>query len=510
MTASTHPADDDINHSLNQSLIALCADPEFQQLDAELKVFNPFRVLKVERYELMHTTTLAWLLNPHESHGMGDVFLQCFLRQVAPTNTFWNSAETTSADVRTELVFNQRGTDLRPSSDDAVDIVARPGDRLDVLIEGRNANRGAKWCVAIEAKIDSKEGEKQLARYDQWLTHRFGEHQLLKLYLTVASVGGVDADVEDGVAARKALTPAPSSAHWKNILWGEQVANALDQCRKQLADANTTLGPAVATFIDHYRQLLSALSNKKNTDFDHKTHAFANRPDVSVALRALAQRKTRDQAPGQHWDAERCLPAYWRHRTLLDRCTATLRSAKAEFVWEYALKGLSQNKDWHILTSLTSTDSAVAFVPQSWVDAKLLQDSNNEWSMYYHAAFREANGDVELKLLVPNIGNHAAQLERIRLLFPEENLTLGPPCLRPDPNALGQFFRSEIASMKLHTVSLPWRSRSDGSYEPDDGRKPLDDEKFARFWVDAQLQSDAILKLAQAHPAQFSKTMSDQ
>ena len=54
-----------------KSLLDVLHDPLAVALRARWKAFNPFRVLKAEKRELRHTTTLAWLLDPRENHGLG-------------------------------------------------------------------------------------------------------------------------------------------------------------------------------------------------------------------------------------------------------------------------------------------------------------------------------------------------------------------------------------------------------------------------------------------------------
>jgi hypothetical protein len=36
----------------------------------------------VGKHEIRHSNFLAWLLNPNESHGIGDLFLTQFLRDI--------------------------------------------------------------------------------------------------------------------------------------------------------------------------------------------------------------------------------------------------------------------------------------------------------------------------------------------------------------------------------------------------------------------------------------------
>ena len=54
----------------------LADNPELEQLSDRLGTFNVFRALKIERVEIRHSNALAWLLDPSESHGLGDVVLR--------------------------------------------------------------------------------------------------------------------------------------------------------------------------------------------------------------------------------------------------------------------------------------------------------------------------------------------------------------------------------------------------------------------------------------------------
>ncbi|HVZ93516.1 MAG TPA: PD-(D/E)XK nuclease family protein, partial [Phycisphaerales bacterium] len=49
------------------------------QLEELLGRFNIFDALRLERVEIRHSNFLAWLLDPGESHGVGDLFLKALL-----------------------------------------------------------------------------------------------------------------------------------------------------------------------------------------------------------------------------------------------------------------------------------------------------------------------------------------------------------------------------------------------------------------------------------------------
>ena len=185
--------------------------PESQLLDlifdhraiefAELsRVFNPLRVLGVEHYEIRHANTLAWLLTPGESHGLGDAFARQFLKIACDRDTGGSGTATLSsiastgleaAHVRREISSSQMERLTESETDDAIqgkpdadetgdvadDKRARPG-LLDVLIQGQN------WVVAIEAKVRSRQHSDQLDRYARSLAKGAPSMHRLHLFLT--------------------------------------------------------------------------------------------------------------------------------------------------------------------------------------------------------------------------------------------------------------------------------------------------------------------------------------
>ena len=99
------------------------------------------------------TRTLAWLLNPAESHGFGNRLLKALLRQLHGPDMALNGVI-----VRSEQFCGAFGCD--------------DAGRADIWIEGRFADCGTPWLVVIEAKVDASESTGQLARYDSEIGKR--------------------------------------------------------------------------------------------------------------------------------------------------------------------------------------------------------------------------------------------------------------------------------------------------------------------------------------------------
>lgn len=45
-------------------------------LNAKLNIFNPFKVLKINTFEIRHSNVIAWLLSPNGNHGLEDKVLK--------------------------------------------------------------------------------------------------------------------------------------------------------------------------------------------------------------------------------------------------------------------------------------------------------------------------------------------------------------------------------------------------------------------------------------------------
>ena len=65
-----------------EQLSALIKDPRIEELELKLKEPNLFYILKFQAAEIRHSNFLAWLLNPKGNHGLNELFLKKFLKNV--------------------------------------------------------------------------------------------------------------------------------------------------------------------------------------------------------------------------------------------------------------------------------------------------------------------------------------------------------------------------------------------------------------------------------------------
>jgi hypothetical protein len=126
-----------------------------------------FRTMDYGRLERAHTRTVAWLLNPRETHGFGtellDAMFQLALGGPSPV------------PVHVQQVISEYPIDVPGVGFGFIDIFAKGTWQIDDHVE--------QWVLVVEAKVGHVEGEGQLAKYDAWLsTNTSG--RILKVFLT--------------------------------------------------------------------------------------------------------------------------------------------------------------------------------------------------------------------------------------------------------------------------------------------------------------------------------------
>lgn len=139
---------DTADHASDKRRLAefLVGNSELEELSARLNEFNILRVLRIEQAEIRHSNVLGWLLDPRESHGLGDTFVRRFISTLLLDN---GQADFGLSPAVVELV-------------DLIDVeVRREWRNIDLLVHSR-ANR---FVILIENKIRGRESQGQLLGY---------------------------------------------------------------------------------------------------------------------------------------------------------------------------------------------------------------------------------------------------------------------------------------------------------------------------------------------------------
>jgi hypothetical protein len=468
--------------NLQQNLARLFTEPDFAALDAKLRQFDPFKVLKVERYELRHTTTLAWLLDPQQSHGLGDGFLRCFLQETGSA-AFAAPGEALAGRVAVQAELRLSDGMLHsPVTGDGADAAAssvRTTGELDVLVESEG------WALAIEAKIDSREGQAQLLDYSRYLGQRFGgRKELRQLYLTVQQ----ETDVIE------------ANPGWIGIQWGEQVARALRTALYRRYEAEPAQAlvrcpseqRALCEFLHRYLDLLERLDERQRGDAALLQPLADTHYETLAALKAALRRHEDAGAPVLPWSASPTWAgAYWEHRPLLDLLIGRLRPPEAGFA-AAVLERLDASRNMPVqrLDSESGTRATFRFVPRQWMDWRVSRDGREaplHTLMFYHVAFRAAYKDIEIKLLLPRTAEHGLQLRLVEGLLVQQQAR-GTQSLEPSATHLAAFLASPGSSLKLYSDKLGWDA--DGA-----GRTLREgaDAKIGAFW-EAVAEHTALLE----------------
>lgn len=200
----------------------LADNPELEELSARLATFNIFRALKVETEEIRHSNTLAWLLDPKGSHGLGDVVLRRVM-----SNILLESGEKAPSLSAAEV-------ELLDFSDVEV---RREWHHFDLLVI---VHASDPVVVLIENKVRSGVSKKQLERYYKDAQKEFPAARMLPVLLTLE---------ERGEEAEELSPWIPYSY--------SQLLRVIERIRGQ---RHRQLAVPVATFLSHYEETLRRLT----------------------------------------------------------------------------------------------------------------------------------------------------------------------------------------------------------------------------------------------------------
>lgn len=149
---------------------------KLETLEAQIKKFNPFKILKIENHEIRHSNVLAWMLDPKENHNLGDKIFKKIVshvminnEEIAPSNLSINDFQLGSfSDL---LIFREKND-------------------IDILAVSK-ANR---FVLLIENKIKSRESRHQLKKYLDLVQNEYKDFSILPVLLTLEGIGAENDD----------------------------------------------------------------------------------------------------------------------------------------------------------------------------------------------------------------------------------------------------------------------------------------------------------------------------
>jgi hypothetical protein len=261
--------------ALLESLIV--NNPDLERLESLLDQFNIFEALGAVRVELRHSDFLAFLLNPNQSHGLGEVFVKRMLQKA--------------------LASAPEQSQITPIDLDLYDLdqmlVLREWQNIDILL----LDEENRFLTIIENKVGSAEHSDQLRRYRRIARQYYPNLRQVCLFLTPEG-------------------DEPSDENYIPIDY-LMVAELVEQ----LVDTRaSTLGPDVRTLMTHYSQMLRRhiVSESEIAELCRKIYRkhqraldliYEYRPDLQEALRDFLENLVQEQT---ELDIDHCTKTYVR------------------------------------------------------------------------------------------------------------------------------------------------------------------------------------------------------
>ena len=190
------------------------SNTELEQLEERLRQFNLFEAIGMQRQEVKHSIFLAFLLDPQQTHGLGDDFLRKVLQRALLGA---DEAALQVSVVQLHLMGLNATT------------VEREWNNIDILL----LDAQHELAVIIENKVLTSEHSNQLERYYQIVQREYPTWRLLGLYLTRYGA-------------------APSDRRYLPISYAA-IAEIIEAL---IASRQTALGPDIRTVMTHYAQML--------------------------------------------------------------------------------------------------------------------------------------------------------------------------------------------------------------------------------------------------------------
>lgn len=189
--------------------------------------FNVFSILGMERKEIRHSAFLSALLNPNGEHGLGNLFLSDFIRNIVQ---------------KQKLKFEWDCNDVYVNTEEPTE---EKNGRMDIYMESKGK------IIIIENKIDAKDGVNQLICYDNHARTIGNNHCLLYLTLNGQCASKISTDSKDiKLEAKKDYFP---------ISYKDDILPWLERCLEI-----ATLYPKVRETIAQYMDLIKKLTNIDN------------------------------------------------------------------------------------------------------------------------------------------------------------------------------------------------------------------------------------------------------
>lgn len=139
---------------------------------------NIFEILGITSAEIRHSRILAWLLDPRESHNLGDKFFKKILMKVIDNNLFFATIKPA------EIILKDFSK---------AEVYRESKSNIDVLY----TNKEHRINLVIENKTFTSDHDNQLRKYRKFIENSYAGYRNIYIYLTPNGDEPIDADAEE-------------------------------------------------------------------------------------------------------------------------------------------------------------------------------------------------------------------------------------------------------------------------------------------------------------------------
>ncbi|AAU19422.1 PD-(D/E)XK nuclease family protein [Bacillus cereus] len=226
----------------NFKILSLLDDSvEFEKLHSKFNRFNPFKILKVDKFEIRHSNMIAWLLDPTENHHLSSMFVNKLLSKM------FVKAE------NEELIGQYNFIKLHKQSLQDLEVFrevqTENNKRIDILA----VSESQKIAILIENKYKSSESDGQLQNYINFVSEKYEGYTIIPIFLSL-----------DG--------SAPSHTSYLTLDYGD-ILNIL---KAQLEIYSEYTSNTIKDFISYYIDILEGELVRDEEDIELALTVYKN------------------------------------------------------------------------------------------------------------------------------------------------------------------------------------------------------------------------------------------
>ncbi|ENQ3077403.1 PD-(D/E)XK nuclease family protein [Bacillus cereus] len=155
---------------------------EFEKLHSKFNRFNPFKILRVDKFEIRHSNIISWLLDPNGNHNLGAFFINKLLSKV------FVKAENENLIGKYDFIKLHRQAlhDLEVLRE----VQTIDNKRIDILA----VSESQKIVILIENKYKSSESDGQLQNYLKFVHDTYEGYTIVPIFLSLDGIAPSHSD----------------------------------------------------------------------------------------------------------------------------------------------------------------------------------------------------------------------------------------------------------------------------------------------------------------------------